>query len=258
MDYQNIFKRHEIKYLLDSRQKEQMLEAMKPYMRPDQYGNTCIRNIYYDTDTFRLIRRSLEKPAYKEKLRIRSYRAAAPDDMVFVELKKKYQSVVYKRRIAMTEQSARECFQTGAPLPVRSQIADEIDYFRCYYQPLRPAVFLSYEREAYESVDGSGFRVTFDENIQYRQEAISLGADLYGTPLLKQGEALMEIKAANAIPLWMSRLLASQRIYQTSFSKYGAAYQRILAEARVQDVRTVFPYGDTFTNMLTNGGLKYA
>lgn len=258
MDYQNIFKRHEMKYLLNSQEKELILEAMKPYMRPDPYGHTCIRNIYFDTDTFRLIRRSLEKPVYKEKLRIRSYWAAAPSDMVFVELKKKYQSVVYKRRIAIAEQAARECFQTGAPLPVRSQIADEIDYFRSWYRPLRPAVFLSYEREAYESTDGSGFRVTFDENIQYRQEDLSLGAGVCGTPLLHQGESLMEIKAASAMPLWMSRQLAAQRIYQTSFSKYGAAYQNILSESQIQTGRNLQPYKAAFQNIMTNGGFQYA
>lgn len=258
MDYQNIFQRHEIKYLLNRQEKEQMLEAMKAHMRLDSFGHACIRNIYFDTDTYRLIRRSIEKPVYKEKLRIRSYRAAGPNDTVFVELKKKYRSVVYKRRIAITEQTARECFRTGAPLPVRSQIADEIDYFRDYYQPLRPAVFLSYEREAYESLDGCEFRVTFDENIRYRQEDLSLGAELYGKPLLGKGEALMELKAANAIPLWMSRQLASQHIYQTSFSKYGAAYQKILAETDMQGARNTRPDGDALATILTNGGLKYA
>jgi len=257
MDYQNIFQRHELKYLLNSQQKEQMMETLQPYMRPDEYGRTCIRNIYFDTDSFRLIRRSIEKPAYKEKLRVRSYQTAGPDDMVFVELKKKYRSVVYKRRIAITKQAARECFQTGTPLPVRSQIADEIDYFRSYYQPLRPAVFLSYERDAYESIDGSGFRVTFDEQIQYRQNDLSLGAEPYGKPLLKPGEALMEIKAAAAMPLWMARQLAAQRIYQTSFSKYGAAYQNIL-EAQIQSCHTIQPDAACCGNILTNGGLKYA
>lgn len=258
MDYQNIFKRHEMKYLLNRQEKERMMETLKNYMRPDHYGHACIRNIYFDTDTFRLIRRSIEKPAYKEKLRIRSYQTAGPDDTVFVELKKKYQSIVYKRRIAIKEQAARECFQTGTPLPIRSQIADEINYFRCYYQTLQPAVFISYERDAYESADGTDFRVTFDENIQYRLEDLSLEADIYGKPLLNQGEALMEIKAANAIPLWMSKQLASQQIYQTSFSKYGAAYQNILTEAQKQNVQHVHPYGAEFVNILTKGGLKYA
>ena len=91
MTYQSVFKRYELKYLLTLEQKESILKAMKPYMRLDDYGKTTIRNIYFDTDTYRLIRHSIEKPTtYKEKLRIRSYRRSTPDDPVFVELKKKY------------------------------------------------------------------------------------------------------------------------------------------------------------------------
>ena len=99
MAYQSTFQSYEMKYLLGRRDKEKILEAMEPYMKLDSYGRTTIRNIYLDTDTFRLIRRSLEKPVYKEKLRIRSYQTAGPGDLVFVELKKKCKSVVYKRRL---------------------------------------------------------------------------------------------------------------------------------------------------------------
>lgn len=160
--------RYEIKYLLGAREKEAVLQAMSPYMELDEYGRTTIRNVYFDTDSFRLIRRSLEKPAYKEKLRIRSYQPARPDDPVFVELKKKYQSVVYKRRVVLPEQEALQSFRENTPLPLQSQIADEIEYFRSYYSPLRPTAFLSYEREAFRMTDGSDFRVTFDENILCR------------------------------------------------------------------------------------------
>lgn len=224
MAYQAIFKRYELKYLLTAQQKAEMLQAMAPYMRLDRYGRTTIRNLYFDTDNYRLIRRSLEKPAYKEKLRVRSYRAPAPDDPVFVELKKKYQSVVYKRRLILPEREARRCFQSGAPLPVHSQIADEIEYFRRYYGPLYPTVFLSYEREAYAAMDGGDFRVTFDENIRYRQHELSLGSAAYGTALLPEGRTLMEIKTASGMPLWMSHTLNELQVYKTSFSKYGEAY----------------------------------
>ena len=103
MEYQNVFKRYEIKYLISQEQKRIVLEAMEQKMALDKYGRTTIRNIYFDTDSYRLIRRSIEKPAYKEKLRIRSYCKAQPNSTVFVELKKKYKSVVYKRRVPMTE-----------------------------------------------------------------------------------------------------------------------------------------------------------
>ena len=187
MAYQATFQRYEAKYLLTALEKEQILKKMSAHMRLDAYGRTTIRNIYFDTDSYRLIRRSLEKPVYKEKLRMRSYQAVGPEDPVFVELKKKFQSVVYKRRLVLPEQEAMTCFRRGAPLPAQSQIAREIEYFRTYYQSLHPAVFLSYEREAYYALDGSDFRVTLDENILYRQNDLWLGSNVYGYPLLRDG-----------------------------------------------------------------------
>jgi SPX domain protein involved in polyphosphate accumulation len=111
MAYQATFKRYELKYLLSKQEKEKVLEAMAAYMELDKYGRCTIRNIYLDTDNFRLIRRSLEKPVYKEKLRIRSYRRVEPQDTVFVELKKKYKSVVYKRRLVLSEKEVMESFR---------------------------------------------------------------------------------------------------------------------------------------------------
>ena len=223
--------RYEIKYLLGAREKEAVLQAMSPYMELDEYGRTTIRNVYFDTDSFRLIRRSLEKPAYKEKLRIRSYQPARPDDPVFVELKKKYQSVVYKRRVVLPKQEALQSFRENTPLPLQSQIADEIEYFRSYYSPLRPTAFLSYEREAFRMTDGSDFRVTFDENILCRNRDFSLGSEIYGVSLLPEGCTLMELKTPGGLPLWLTSVLTRFHIYQTSFSKYGTAYQKFLYQS---------------------------
>lgn len=245
MAYQATFKRYEIKYLLTAAQKAQILQAMEPYMKLDRYGRTVIRNIYFDTNSFRLIRRSLEKPAYKEKLRIRSYQTAVDDDPVFIELKKKYQSVVYKRRLTLPEAQAMEAFRYNLPLPVHSQIAREIEYFRTYYGGLHPTVFLSYEREAFYALDGGEFRVTFDENILYRSSNFSLGSEVYGTPLLARGQTLMELKTAGGLPLWMSRELNRLRVYPTSFSKYGAAYKQMMAEMQMNRVRRNY-YGFQF------------
>ena len=232
MAYQATFQRFELKCLLNRQDKYQIMQAMAPHMRLDAYGRTTIRNLYYDTDTYRLIRRSLEKPAYKEKLRLRSYQAVGPRDPVFVELKKKYQSVVYKRRLTLPREQAMESFSQDLPLPAHSQIAQEIDYFRRFYQSLHPVVFLSYEREAFCPLDGGDFRVTFDENILYRQQDLSLGSGVYGIPLLEEGQTLMEIKTSGGIPLWMSHILGTRQLYRTSFSKYGAAYCRMAAGGR--------------------------
>lgn len=228
MAYQTIFKRYELKYLLTKTQKEKVLQEIRPYMALDQYGRTTIRNIYFDTESYRLVRRSLEAPAYKEKLRIRSYCRAAPDSTVFVELKKKYQKVVYKRRIALPEQAAMDWVAGRRSCPESSQIAAEVDYFLRYYGSLTPAVFLSYEREAFYSKDQSDFRVTFDDTILCRQKELSLGSEAYGLPVLPEGTALMEIKCSGGIPMWMAHILSQERLYKTSFSKYGTAYRTII------------------------------
>ncbi|MGN0732559.1 MAG: polyphosphate polymerase domain-containing protein [Emergencia sp.] len=228
MKIQKTFKRYELKYLMTKDQKQIVISAMNPYMNPDKFGNSTIRNIYLDTPDYRLIRRSLEKPVYKEKLRIRSYKRVVPDDKVFVELKKKYDSVVYKRRITVTDAQARESFEKDLPLPVDSQIGHEIAYFRKYYGTLQPAVFLSYEREAFYEKNGGDFRVTFDENIRFRDFDFSLENGIYGTPILNNQMCLMEIKTAGGIPLWMCHVLAEQNLFKTSFSKYGAAYQQLM------------------------------
>ena len=228
MAYQTVFQRHELKYLLTKTQKEKVLQGMEAYMSLDQYGRTTIRNIYFDTDNYRLVRRSIEKPTYKEKLRIRSYSQAEPDSTVFVELKKKYKKVVYKRRISLPEEEAMEWVLGQRHCHSDSQIAEEVDYFLDYYQFPHPVAFLSYEREAYYAKDHSDFRVTFDDTILCRQEDLSLESEIYGVSLLPPDTVLMEIKCSGGIPLWMTHLLSKERIYQTSFSKYGTAYQKVI------------------------------
>jgi len=228
MAFQTIFKRYELKYMLTLDQKKKVLEAMEPYMKLDKYGRTTIRNLYFDTDTYLLIRRSIEKPVYKEKLRIRSYSKASPDSTVFVELKKKYKSVVYKRRINMSESQADMWLKGKKHPDNHTQIAKEIDYFMGYYGTLRPTVFLSYEREAYYSIDKTDFRITFDDTILCRTDDLSLTSEVYGTPILPEGKVLMEIKCSGGIPLWLTEVLSNEKIYKTPFSKYGTAYKTLI------------------------------
>ena len=228
MAYQAVFRRYELKYLLTEQQKQAVLSAMEPHMALDRYGRTTIRNLYYDTDNYLLIRRSIEKPVYKEKLRVRCYGPAAPEDKVFVELKKKYDGVVYKRRISLPQQEAMAWLSRSRDTGQRSQISAEVDYFLDHYGTLKPRVFLSYEREAYYARDGSDFRVTFDDTVLCRQEDLSLSSEAWGTPLLPDGMVLMELKCAGGIPMWMTRVLSSEEIRKTSFSKYGTAYKNMI------------------------------
>ena len=228
MAFVTVFKRYELKYMLTLEQKKKILEAISPHMQPDRYGRTTIRNIYFDTDNYRLIRRSLEKPAYKEKLRIRSYAQATADSTVFVELKKKYEKVVYKRRLPLCEADAMAWVCQDRECPVNTQISREIDYFIDFYGKLKPTAFLSYEREAYYDNGGSDFRITFDSNILCRQTDVNLCSSVYGTPILSEDRVLMELKCSGGIPLWMVEVLSREHIYKTSFSKYGTAYSSLI------------------------------
>ena len=228
MGCQMTFKRYELKFMLTQSQKQALLQVMEPYMALDQYGRTTIQNLYYDTDSFRLVRRSMERPEYKEKLRVRSYGTAREGGRVFVELKKKYDHVVYKRRLTLPEPDAMAWLAGDKSAAPDSQIGREIDYFCTFYRDLRPQVFLSYEREAYFERGGGDFRVTFDENILTRRTALSLKTSPWGTPLLPHGTVLMELKTPGGIPLWMTRFLTENHIYKTSFSKYGTAYQNVI------------------------------
>ena len=228
MAFQTVFKRYELKYMLTLEQKQKIIEAMSPYMQLDKYGRTTIRNIYFDTDNYRLIRRSIEKPAYKEKLRIRSYSQATADSTVFVELKKKYEKIVYKRRLPLCEQDAMSWVCREKVCLFDTQISREIDYFIDFYGKLKPTVFLSYEREAYYDKGGGDFRVTFDDNILCRQTDVNLCSTTYGSPILSEGKVLMELKCSGGIPLWMVEVLSRERVYKTSFSKYGTAYSTLI------------------------------
>lgn len=231
-----IFERYEIKYLVSDRQAEALRQALQEKMVPDAYGESTVCNVYFDTPDFRLVRRSLEKPLYKEKFRMRSYGPVKGDGQLFLELKKKYRGVVYKRRMLIPEDAAMRYLLHGGPMPQDSQIGREIDYMIRYYGKLAPAVYLSYDRTALFSREDSNLRLTFDRNIRWSDAGLSLREAPHGQPLLRPDETLLEIKTASAIPAWFTALLAKQRLYPVSFSKYGSAYTELLAEIRMRGV----------------------
>lgn len=240
MSYQNVFERYELKYFLTASQKRSLLEEMDGRMCLDRYGRTTIRNIYYDTDSFRLIRDSLDHPVYKEKLRIRSYQRAVSEDMVFVEIKKKFEDVTYKRRVAMTKASAEDWINKGNVFPFRSQITSEIDYFLKFYEGIKAKAFLSYEREAYSDGRNEEFRLTLDENILARDTDLDLGSDIWGTSLLPSGITLMEVKIQGAMPVWMARFLSRNSLSKVTFSKYGTYYKDCLRACQITERSLIY------------------
>lgn len=223
----NTFKRREIKYVLTKKQQTSFMKAIKENIESDKFGEYTICNIYYDTPDDRLIRRSLEKPVYKEKMRLRSYGRANDQTKIFLELKKKYDGIVYKRRIAMPMEEARE-YMAGKSNR-NGQIEDEINYFIKMYEGISPSMYISYNRLAYFVTEDPELRITFDHNILWRDKDVSLTSEIYGNSILESNQCVMEIKCAEAMPLWLVKALTDNKIYKTSFSKYGKAYLKKIA-----------------------------
>lgn len=225
-----VFNRVEIKYLLTQDQVESLVPVLEEHMEKDRFnkdGKTYpISNLYFDTPSNELIIKSLEKPVYKEKLRLRSYGQAELTDTVYLEIKKKYDGVVYKRRTPFILKDAYAFINEGK-LPENQktnwQVLHEIQNLMTRYE-LKPKAFIYYDRLAFFEKNNSDFRLTLDRNIQTRRTELTLHTPTDGTPLLEEGQWLMEAKAFKAFPLWFVRFLSEHKIRQTSFSKYGREY----------------------------------
>ncbi len=256
MAFKMVFKRVELKYLMDTEQTKAVYDTLKEHMVLDKYGHSSIRNIYLDTDNFLLARRSIEKPLYKEKLRFRSYGKAEKDGEVFIELKKKYDSIVYKRRLTMPLDKAMEWFTTDTQDYPHSQIGEEIDYLRYRYPGLRPAMLLTYEREAYYAKDGGDLRITIDSNILARLDDIDLTSEVGGHKVLPEGYILMEIKTMYGYPPWLVKVLDENHLYKSSFTKYGNAYKQMIIGRTPEDFIRI-PGGSNTVDKMDYDLLRY-
>lgn len=232
----NTFARKEIKFLLNMQQYESLMNVIHEYMNPDKYcvggREYCIYNIYYDTPDDFLIRESLAKPYYKEKIRLRSYYSpAASDDTVFLEIKKKIGGIVTKRRVSMTLAESEAYFYERSNPEITKYITEqvfrELDVFLDHY-PVVPKQYISYQREAFFGKDNSDFRLTFDRKITERRYDLGLDYESYGNFIIGEDQRLMEVKVSDAIPDWLVGKLSELQIYKTSFSKYGRAYENFV------------------------------
>lgn len=229
MGNNEVFRRKETKYILSKDLYEDLLNKLKPYIKEDKYFISHIYNIYYDTPNDYLIIRSIEGPKYKEKVRLRCYSIPSLDDIVFLEIKKKYNGIVGKRRIELKLKDFYHYIETGELNNSNEQIKKEIDY--CFKQyKLEPRRFLCYDRYAYVSKDNNTFRVTFDYNIRSRKDDLRLDLGDKGDYLFDDDKYVMEVKALDSYPIWFTKILSELKIYPMSFSKYGTIYKKDFEE----------------------------
>lgn len=226
--FKYIFMRYEKKYKINESQYQTILSQIKPYTVPDKYGFTKVNTLYFDTPQKIIIRNSIEKPVYKEKLRLRCYNQCKADDYTFTEIKKKYKGIVYKRRICSDYKSAYNYLLDIKDEIPPSQIKSEIDYFKSYYAGIQPSMCIFYDRNAFYDKNDPNVRITFDNNLLYRDYDLDLTKGIYGKKIITEECYIMEIKTLGAIPLWLCKILDNNRIYPISFSKYGNVYLQTL------------------------------
>ena len=224
------FTRREMKFLLSGRQRAEMEEKLAPYVEKENYNRYTICNIFFDTESFHLITTSLERPPFKQKLRMRTYFDGGKRSDTYLELKKKLDHIVYKRRIS-TEDDRFITDLSGALAALGNDVtAREIRYFCGQYPDLAPRIFLSYNRTAYHCITDKSLRITFDDNIRWRTTDLNFNSETYGSLLLADGWSLMEIKVDTALPVWLSEILTGCGVYETTFSKVGRAYTQMLEQ----------------------------
>ena len=228
METITVMKRYEMKYILSKEQMFYLKNSLCSHMKIDQYGKTSIASIYYDTPDYRIIRASIEKPEFKEKIRLRSYGLAKDNGHVYLEIKRKNQGIVYKRRIETNEKYASLFLNNKIDSVGSNQIARELTYFRNFYEKLEPKIMIAYDRTSYAEIDGD-IRLTIDENPRYRTFDLNLHSSMDGQLLLPAGCAILEIKVQQEMPLWLVEILSKGKIYRSSFSKVGEAYKKIVS-----------------------------
>ena len=229
-----IFRRVEKKYLITEERRRELMDRIGERLCRDEYGQSTVCSLYLDTPDFRLIRNSIDATTYKEKLRLRSYGTPGSDSRVFLELKKKYRGVVYKRRLAVTYRQAEAYLRSGIK-PFDSQIFRELDYAMRLYGNPRPAVVLCYERRAFTVPSVPNLRLTFDAAVRYRDTDLALAAGTAGKLLLPENTTILEIKTDGAMPLWLARALDECAIRPASFSKYATAYRDMCRQRNFQE-----------------------
>lgn len=229
---QEIFERVEKKYLLTQKKYEILMDRIKDRIEKNEFSFSTICNLYYDTKNYELIRNSIEKPVYKEKVRLRSYNVPSLDQKAFLEIKKKYDGVVGKRRISASLQEIYDYIEKGIKPDVNEQILKEIDYCFNHYK-LIPVLYLAYDRMAYQEKGNPDFRITFDTNLRSRNYDLKLENGDYGNMYFDEKTYIMELKTLGALPLWFVKILSELEIYPSSFSKYGSIYKKMLKESFV-------------------------
>lgn len=233
-----VFNRYELKYIFNAGIYKELFSALKPHLRMDEFGDEegfySISNLYFDTFDNFFHQQNLKRDKFRQKLRLRVYGNITLQDEVFLEIKKKYNGIVNKRRTLMKLGDAYRFLELNKEdtdlsdfKSSNSQILKEIFFLKSFYN-LHPKTVLSYDRQALQGVKDPDLRVTFDRNIRSRGYDLKVENGSYGEPIVSHDTMLMEVKVSTSVPLWLVRILNEFPCRRQSFSKYSTYQQNCL------------------------------
>lgn len=230
-------RRGELKYLMTEEVYRMFRAASQEYLEPDSFACSLVSSLYLDNDDNAIIRRSLEKPPYKEKLRIRTYvDEPGPGDTCFFEIKKKFKGTVFKRRVEMTLGEALSFCRNGkrpeetltalsdADRRTALQILQEIEWLFMLYGDLRPSFLVSCKRLSLKEKTTDSLRITFDRDLRWSFDRQREFLGSATNALIDPASRIMEIKSTKGMPFWLIEVLNELELRPQSFSKVGKSY----------------------------------
>ncbi|QHF55620.1 MULTISPECIES: polyphosphate polymerase domain-containing protein [Streptococcus] len=224
--HQKEFKRVETKYLISNHQRRQLLSDLGKHMEADDFAQSTITSLYFDTEQFDMIQDSLAKKYGKEKVRLRTYEMESDLDMpAFLEIKQKIDGVGYKYRIKTTPRQAAILMASDADKVVEDKrLASQLEKLHQRYGVIKPSMLIAYKRLSFRGKKDKSVRVTLDMNMTYAvvNQLTMIGHESF--PLLPDQQLIMEVKVAEQIPDWLENILHQYKLEKNSFSKYGHAY----------------------------------
>lgn len=237
------FNRFELKYLLPIEHAGEFKKAIKSFLHVDSFGEEgqyALTSLYYDTPDHRFYWEKIDGIKVRRKLRIRHYEtrdAITPETPVFVEIKKRIDRVIIKKRAKMPYKDAVNLCNEGI-MPAKfdpkdKKTLEEVQsMFHTY--PLRPTLITSYFRHALIGTHYDlGLRVTFDTNIRFRDHDLDLTSKNRGKFIIPPNIALMEIKANGAIPYWLTEMIGAHNIRLIRVSKYCAGLEAAKVKSKL-------------------------
>jgi hypothetical protein len=223
------FNRYEIKYLMPATEVPALRAELDRRLDRDDHGATegyGVWSVYYDTRDLRFYWEKIEGLRFRRKLRIRHYgdRSTIDDDTdVFVEIKQRVNRVTQKRRVALPYRLARDLCDGRTMVEhdgAQPAFLGEVLELVCGLD-LRPVAMTGYQREAFVGRDAeTGLRITLDQRIRGRDRDLHLGADADNRLIVPARLAVVEFKANERVPYWLTDLAAELNLSVVRISKY--------------------------------------